>query len=307
MRLRAALGLLISAVLAGAALAESPVESPRPQPRLSTMGGATIVTPLHLRRPLPRPGSTATEVVSSDAALPGKRPLSRPVQARRPAEIVQIAAAARSLAATPRPPVRPDNLRRRATLAAAGVRSQPVPEATTGRKGSVCGDPAIRGSTIPPIAAKLKGCGLTEGVMVTSVDGVALSTPATIDCATAKALKNWVTTGVKPAVGKLGGGVARLQVAAHYACRPRNNQAGEKVSEHGRGRAIDISAIVLKNEIAISVLKGWTDQQHGRILKAAHKAACGPFGTVLGPAANAYHRDHLHLDTARYRSGSFCR
>ncbi len=89
--------------------------------------------------------------------------------------------------------------------------------------------------------------------------------------------------------------------------RSRNNRPGERISEHGRGRAIDISAIVLANGVAISVLKGWTERQHGRILKAAHRAACGPFGTVLGPSADAQHRDHLHLDTARYRSGSYCR
>jgi hypothetical protein len=38
-----------------------------------------------------------------------------------------------------------------------------------------------------------------------------------------------------------------------------------------------------------------------------HKAACGPFGTVLGPNSNRFHQDHFHFDTARYRSGSYCR
>jgi hypothetical protein len=28
---------------------------------------------------------------------------------------------------------------------------------------------------------------------------------------------------------------------------------------------------------------------------------------VLGPNANSFHRDHFHFDTARYRSGSYCR
>ena len=238
--------------------------------------------------------------------MPGAQPRPRPAAAQRPARVVQVAAIS-ALTHSIRPEARPENPRRRSVVKAAGFRSQPVPEATTGRKGSVCGDRAIKGTTIPPIAAKLKGCGLDAGVKVTSVDGVMLSTPAIMDCPTATALKTWVAKGVKPAVGKLGGGVDRLQVAAHYSCRPRNNQKGERVSEHGRGRAIDISAIVLKNGVSISVLKGWADRQHGRILKAAHKAACGPFGTVLGPNANAFHKDHFHFDTARYRSGSYCR
>jgi len=28
---------------------------------------------------------------------------------------------------------------------------------------------------------------------------------------------------------------------------------------------------------------------------------------VLGPEAARYHQDHFHFDTARYRSGSYCR
>jgi len=30
-------------------------------------------------------------------------------------------------------------------------------------------------------------------------------------------------------------------------------------------------------------------------------------GTVLGPEANRFHRDHFHFDTAEYRSGPYCR
>jgi len=38
-----------------------------------------------------------------------------------------------------------------------------------------------------------------------------------------------------------------------------------------------------------------------------HRAACGPFGTVLGPNADRFHQDHFHFDTARHRSGPYCR
>ncbi len=145
---------------------------------------------------------------------------------------------------------------------------------------------------------------------MTEVAGVRLSQAAVMDCTTAKALNSWVETGVKPAVGRLGGGLAGLRVAAHYSCRTRNNQPGAKISEHGKGHAIDISGgFVLKNGgVTISVLNGWRDPVQGKVLKAAHAAACAPpFGTVLGPNADRYHQDHLHMDTARYRSGSYCR
>ena len=40
-------------------------------------------------------------------------------------------------------------------------------------------------------------------------------------------------------------------------------------------------------------------------LREVHKKGCEVFGTVLGPEANAAHRDHFHLDMAKRRSG-FC-
>ncbi|WP_417268785.1 extensin family protein [Celeribacter sp.] len=176
-----------------------------------------------------------------------------------------------------------------------------------GKKGSVCGVAGIRGQAASAIPARVKGCGLDAPVRVTEVAGLRLTTPATIDCTTAKALHTWVEKGAKPAIGRMGGGASGLYVMASYACRTRNNQPGAKVSEHGRGRAVDIGGVLLKNGDRVSVLKDWGKGQKGKALTKMHKAACGPFGTVLGPNANRFHRDHFHFDTARYRSGSYCR
>lgn len=95
-------------------------------------------------------------------------------------------------------------------------------------------------------------------------------------------------------------------MAAHYACRPRNNKRGAKISEHGKGRAIDLSALYL-DKGSITVLTDWGRGNKGRILSRLHEGACGPFGTVLGPGSDGYHRDHLHFDTARYSGGPYCR
>lgn len=289
------------------ALAEAPVSSARPLVRPALGQVLPLPSETITNRPRPRPHSKATRLFTDGtAALSGRHPKARPLAAQRPGIIVQAVASIRSvpLTATVRPPARPENLRRLSQAIA--LRPQPVPEAATSGKGSVCGDPQIRGTKIPPIKAKLKGCGLGDGVQITAVSGVALSTPAAMDCTTAKALKTWVETGVIPSVGKLGGGVAQLQVAAGYSCRPRNGKKGARISEHGRGRAIDIAAIVLANGTAISVLKGWGTAQHGKMLRAARKSACGPFNTVLGPGSDQHHRDHFHLDTARGR-GPYCR
>lgn len=174
------------------------------------------------------------------------------------------------------------------------------------RKGQVCGDPDLQGDEVGFVPGRINGCGVKDAVRLKSVSGVTLSQHAVIDCATAKAIKKWTEKGAKPALRNVGGGLASYRVAAHYACRTRNNQPGARISEHGRGRAIDISGFVLKNGTTLTVLKDW-NSRNGRALKAMHKAACGPFGTVLGPNSDRFHRDHFHFDTARYRSGPYCR
>lgn len=174
-------------------------------------------------------------------------------------------------------------------------------------KGAVCGDLAIQGDTVGRVTGKIRGCGIEKAVRVRSVSGVALSTGAVMDCGTATALKRWMEGAAKPALSGKGGGLKSVKVAAHYACRSRNNQRGAKLSEHGKGRAIDISAFRLQNGSEVSVLKGWNTKKYAKAMRQMHRGACGPFGTVLGPNANKFHRDHFHFDTARYRSGSYCK
>lgn len=186
------------------------------------------------------------------------------------------------------------------------VERQGQARAAARAKGAVCGDVDIQGVPIGAVPGTIPGCGVDRAVRVSSVSGVALSTHAVMDCTTAKALKSWVNRGMKPAFRK-GGGVSQIRVAAHYACRTRNNQAGAKISEHGRGRAIDISGFTLRNGAKVTVLNDWHGSYYSQALRQMHRAACGPFGTVLGPAANRFHQDHFHFDTARYRAGTYCR
>ncbi|SHJ35933.1 Extensin-like protein C-terminus [Palleronia salina] len=171
---------------------------------------------------------------------------------------------------------------------------------------ALCGDPAIRGQLAEPVGGA-GSCGIENPVRVSSVAGVVLSQSALLDCSAARSLRVWVDDVAKPAVGRRGGGLSSLDVAAHYACRTRNNQSGARISEHGRGRAIDISAIGLRDGERISVLDHWSTYRRGRLLRRLHGGACGPFGTVLGPESDRFHQDHFHFDTASYRSGPYCR
>lgn len=188
-----------------------------------------------------------------------------------------------------------------------GPEDRPAAPDRVSAPGSVCRDPDIIGTALAPIQGRLKGCAIPAPVQVRSVRGVVLSRPATIDCATARALGRWLERGVEPVFAETGGGVAGLRVAADYTCRTRNNRPGGKISEHGRGRAIDISALKLADGTEIDVLTGWEDDRYAPLLQQVHRAACGPFGTVLGPEADRYHQDHFHFDTARNRSRAYCR
>ena len=179
-------------------------------------------------------------------------------------------------------------------------------EPVVSSKGSVCRDPSIKGEVVGLVPDK-GGCGIDSAVRVTSVGGITLSQSSLMNCRTAQTLKGWVDSGLTPAVGGMGGGVSSLKVAAHYACRTRNHRPGARLSEHAKGKAIDISAIKLADGSEISVLNDWGQGKKGRILRQLHSAACGPFGTVLGPNSDRHHKDHFHFDTADHGYGPYCR
>lgn len=171
-------------------------------------------------------------------------------------------------------------------------------------KVAICGDLDIQGENVGAVPGRLNGCGAQDAVRISAISGVTLSQHSVMTCETAQALKHWVEKGVQPAFRK---DVVGLRVAAHYSCRTRNNRPGAKISEHGRGKAIDISGFILKNGDVVTVLEGWKRRKTRKQLEQVWKSACGPFGTVLGPRADRYHQDHFHLDTARHRSGPYCR
>lgn len=161
------------------------------------------------------------------------------------------------------------------------------------------------GASISPIKGR-GACGITNPVRVSAVAGVQLSTPATLTCPAARALEEWVITGAKPAFGRKGGGLASLDVAASYACRTRNNRRGARLSEHAKGNAIDISGFTMRDGTRVSLLSDWGTRKHGSSLRKMWRSACGPFGVVLGPEADRFHRDHFHFDVSNKRR-PYCR
>jgi hypothetical protein len=174
-------------------------------------------------------------------------------------------------------------------------------------RGAVCGMLDIQGEEIGRVEGEMPGCGIENAVRVTSVGGVALSKASVMECGTARTLNTWVKTDVDRVLGIRGGGVEELQVALDYHCKTRNSRAGAKISEHGKGKAIDISAFNFRDGSSLSVGEHWGEGRDGRLLRRLHASACGPFGTVLGPEADQFHQKHFHFDTASHRGGAYCR
>ncbi len=302
---RAFLVALIYMFYGQAALANAPDQSLWPKARplgITSFVPRIVSVPVFFNakiRPKPRP--VFTQIPQMPATTP-----------TRPDKMVLALGGSGPLRSL-RPAHRPENMRRVIARAQKTERQserraeRANPDVRQPRKGSVCGDRAIRGQVIARIRGPISGCGIEHPVKITEVDGVMLSRPATIDCPTAKALKTWVRSGAKPAIGRMGGGLETLGVVAHYVCRNRNNKRGARLSEHAKGKAVDIAWFGLKDGSRITVSKGWNDRRHGPVLKKMHRAACGPFGTVLGPNSDKYHRNHFHFDTARHRGGPYCR
>ena len=131
---------------------------------------------------------------------------------------------------------------------------------------------------------------------------VQLRPAALLACPMVPAIDHWVERVVAPASQHhLGARVVELTVAASYSCRPMNNADGASLSEHGHANAIDIAGFVLADGRVVSVKSGWWGPLAERnFLREVHRGACDMFTTVLGPAFDFNHRDHLHLDLARH-------
>jgi hypothetical protein len=148
------------------------------------------------------------------------------------------------------------------------------------------------------------GCLAAAPVHVTAIKlaggkKVELRPAATLRCTTAMAIANWVRDDLEPGAAKLGTRIERIDVAASFACRPRNNVFGAKLSEHGKANALDIRAL------------HFADGRTAAIQNAAgplaffagmRKSACRRFMTVLGPGSDKPHETHLHVDLQERRN-----
>ena len=104
-------------------------------------------------------------------------------------------------------------------------------------------------------------CGTPQPIEVKSLGSgqkVALDPPATMNCRLAAMLVRWMDTTVQPkAKALLGKPIARLTNASSYVCRNRYGAKDQKLSEHAKANAFDVSAFVTTDGRSIAVAQSW--------------------------------------------------
>ena len=92
---------------------------------------------------------------------------------------------------------------------------------------------------------------------------------------------------------KLGAALRAVETYDDFECRGRNRVAGAKLSEHGKGNAVDLRALMLADGRAIGLTDVTVPKEFRDDLR---ESACHRFTTVLGPGSDGYHESHIHLD-----------
>jgi hypothetical protein len=148
-------------------------------------------------------------------------------------------------------------------------------------------------------------CAVDRPISVSSVgSGVDIEPEAVMNCATAEALARWTAEVMLPAADKLlAAKPQRIMHGSTYVCRPRNNVAGAKLSEHARANAVDIMSIVFADREPVGIGDTAADKAERSFENDIRAGGCDYFTTVLGPGSNAAHATHLHFDLAQRRGG----
>lgn len=122
-------------------------------------------------------------------------------------------------------------------------------------------------------------------------------------CPQALAYAFWDRHSLRPAARELGQSVSRVEHYGTYACRNLYNRAEARRSEHAFANALDVAGFRLADGRQASILRDFREETPtGRFVRRARDGACDWFQATLSPDYNAAHRDHLHLDSGRYRT-----
>ena len=147
-----------------------------------------------------------------------------------------------------------------------------------------------------------EGCGIDQAVKLRN-PAIPLNRPLLMACPTAVNLADFEAQVVIPAAQEtLGHTVTTVISAGSYDCRGQRGDHPERLSEHARGLAIDITGFTMDDGTRVTVLHNWSGRDaKADFLHRVAAGACKMFSVVLTPKTNKLHHDHLHLDNGRYR------
>jgi len=123
---------------------------------------------------------------------------------------------------------------------------------------------------------------------------------AVLRCQMAESFAAWLREEAGPRLAKAGSPIRAVENYDSYECRGRNRIPGAKISEHGKGNAIDVRSFTLADGRRLEP----TDLHADKLLRVDLRAsACHRFTTVLGPGSDGFHEAHIHLDIDARRNG----
>jgi hypothetical protein len=170
-----------------------------------------------------------------------------------------------------------------------------------------CDDRLAKIATMQPMP-RLIGPDACGGSDMVRLDAVLLAAGARVElkpapvlrCTFAESLASWLRDEASPRAEKLGAALRTIETYDDFECRGRNRVVGAKLSEHGKGNAVDVRSFILADGRAlgltdVSVTKEFRDD--------IRDSACHRFTTVLGPGSDSNHESHIHLDLADRRQG----
>ena len=210
--------------------------------------------------------------------------------------------------AAPLPPTRPPELTPAPPPKSA---ARPAPSPGPGGAAQTCVSTLIASgaraevATAPAPAAE--GCGIASPIRLSSVrlasgDVIDLPDKPILECEFALVFADYVRMIVAPLGGAtLGAKVSSIETGPGYECRSRDRVAGGKISAHGKGLALDLVAIELLDKRRVLVERQVSGDE-ASYFRAVRMAACGWFTTVLGPGADAFHANNMHIDTEKHGS-----
>jgi hypothetical protein len=139
-----------------------------------------------------------------------------------------------------------------------------------------------------------------EAVMLPDRSRVAITPPAILRCTMAEAVTAWVRGEAAPRALALGSPLRAVENLTSFDCRGRNGAVGAKLSEHGKANALDIHSLRLADGKVVEL----TDPHVPRDFREGlRQSACAQFTTVLGPGADGFHEDHVHVDLLERHGG----